>query len=56
MTKVKMTALDTFHITGVRAEPLFAGDEFEVSEAEGKKLADYGLAKRAPGGVKTKAN
>jgi hypothetical protein len=54
MSNIKMTALDTFHIASVRAEPLFAGDEFEVSEAEGEKLEDYGLAKRAAA-VKPKA-
>lgn len=46
MAKVKMTALDTFHVTSVQAEPLLADDKFEVSENEAKQLEERGLAKR----------
>ncbi|MEO6153403.1 MAG: hypothetical protein ABIT09_06655 [Croceibacterium sp.] len=47
MTKVQMTARDIFHATNVRAEPLQAGDKFEVTEAEAKELEDRGLARRS---------
>lgn len=46
MTKVRMVAAGTFHATSVRAEPLRAHDEFEVTEAEAKELEDRGLASR----------
>lgn len=47
MSKVKMTALDTFHATSVRAEDLTKGDKFEVSAEEADQLEERGLAKRA---------
>jgi hypothetical protein len=47
VSKIRMTALDIFHATSVRAEPLLADDQFEVSDAEAKELEDRGLAKSA---------
>lgn len=44
--KVTMTALDTMHISNVRADNLEEGDVFHVSEADAKRLEDAGLAKR----------
>jgi hypothetical protein len=46
MTKVKMTALDTIHVTSVQADALQSGDKFDVSEAEAKQLEGRGLARR----------
>lgn len=46
MTEVTMTALDTVHISNVRAENLVEGDVFNVNETDAKKLEDAGLAKR----------
>jgi len=46
MTDVTMTALDTMHISNVRAENLAAGDVFTVNEADAKRLEEAGLAER----------
>jgi hypothetical protein len=44
--KVTMKALDTMHMSNVRADNLVAGDVFIVSEADAKMLEDRGLAER----------
>lgn len=44
--KVTMTALDTMHVSNVRAENLQAGDVFHVIEADAKRLEAAGLAER----------
>jgi hypothetical protein len=44
MSNIKLKATDTLHITSVRAEPLLAGDTFEVAAEDGKSLVERGLA------------
>lgn len=44
--KVTMKALDTMHISNVRADNLQAGDVFTVSESDAKRLEASGLAER----------
>ena len=46
MTKVRMQAGDTMHVSSVGPENIAAGDQFEVSEVEAKQLEQRGLAKR----------
>jgi hypothetical protein len=41
---MKLKAKDTLHISSVKADNLVKGEEFEVSDAEGKQLIERGLA------------
>jgi hypothetical protein len=44
MTKVKMKAIDTLHVSSVGAHSLLPGEEFEVSKTEADELEKRGLA------------
>lgn len=46
MTKVKMKAIDTLHVSAAGPDNIEAGASFEVNETEAKQLEDRGLAKR----------
>lgn len=41
---MKLKAKDTLHLSSVKAENIRPGEEFEVSDGEGKSLVDRGLA------------
>jgi hypothetical protein len=41
---MKLKATDTIHVSSVQADNILAGEQFEVSDAEGKSLVDRGLA------------
>lgn len=43
---MKLKANDTLFISSVGSENILPGAEFEVSDAEGKRLIDRGLATR----------
>jgi hypothetical protein len=47
MTDVKMTAVDTLHISSVSSDHLLAGQEFEVAEDIAANLEARGLATRS---------
>lgn len=47
MTDVKMTAVDTLHISSVSSDHLLAGQEFEVAEDIAANLESRGLATRS---------
>lgn len=44
---MKLTAIDTLHISSVKAENLMAGEEFEIDDAAGESLLKRGLALKA---------
>lgn len=44
---MKLKANDTLFISSVKSENILPGEEFEVSDAEGKRLIDRGLAVKA---------
>lgn len=46
MTKVKMKAVDTLHVSSAGPDNIEPGGSFEVNETEAKQLEDRGLAKR----------
>lgn len=46
MTRIKMKASDTLHVSSVGPDNLVEGDEFVVSEGEAKQLEAAGLAER----------
>lgn len=46
MTKVKMTALDTIHLTSVQADSIRPGEQFEVDAHAADNLVERGLAAR----------
>lgn len=41
---MKLKAKDTIHVSSVRADPIRAGETFEVNDSEGRQLVDRGLA------------
>lgn len=43
---MKLRATDTLHISSVKADNILPGEEFEVSDEQGKSLIDRGLATR----------
>lgn len=47
MTKVKMVAVDTVHITAVSPDTLKAGDVFEIDATAARDLEARGLARPA---------
>ena len=49
---MKLKANDTLHVSSAGADNLLAGDEFEVSDAEGAQLIERGLATEVKGGAK----
>lgn len=55
MTKVKMKAVDTMHITSAGPDNIAAGETFEVNETEAKQLEDRGLATRVGGKAEAKS-
>ncbi|CAL8981550.1 hypothetical protein RHODGE_RHODGE_02825 [Rhodoplanes serenus] len=42
---MKMRAVDQLHISAVRPDVIAAGEEFEIEDGEGAKLASRGLAR-----------
>jgi hypothetical protein len=44
---MKLKANDTLFISSVKSENILPGEEFEVSDAEGKRLIEAGLAAKA---------
>jgi hypothetical protein len=55
MTKVKMKAADTLHITSVQSDSIEPGAQFEISEPEAKQLEQRGLATRQSSAAKAPA-
>lgn len=55
MTRVKMKAVDTMHISSVGAENIEAGATFEVNETEAAQLEKRKLATRVGGAKAEKA-
>lgn len=51
---MKMKALDSLHVSSVRADIIRPGEEFEVNDGDGKMLADRGLAQEI-GGAKAES-
>ena len=51
MTNVTMKAVDTLHLSEVRADSIQPGEQFDVSGATAEDLEKRGLASRV-GGVK----
>jgi hypothetical protein len=52
---MKMKAKDTLFISAVSSENILPGQEFEVSDAEAKRLEEAGLAEPAGGTKKAAA-
>lgn len=43
---MRLKAKDTMHVSSVKADNLVKGEEFDVSDAEGKQLIQRGLAEK----------
>jgi hypothetical protein len=41
---MKLKATDTIHVSSVKADNILEGEQFEVSDAEGARLVERGLA------------
>ena len=52
---MKVKALDQLHVSSVRAAAFRKGEEFEVSDEEGKALVERGLVAKVAGEKKAAA-
>ncbi len=52
---MKLKANDTLHISAVKADNILPNEEFEVSEAEGKRLIAAGYAREVKPAAKKAA-
>jgi topoisomerase IA-like protein len=55
MPMKKLKALDTLHVSNVKADPIRPGEEFEVEPGAAKSLIERGLAKEVRAPAKKKA-
>jgi hypothetical protein len=46
---MKLTALDTLHVSSAGPDNILAGEQFEVSDEQGKALVSRGLASEVAG-------
>jgi hypothetical protein len=51
---MKLKANDQLHISSVKADTIAPGEEFEVSDAEGSRLIEAGLASKVAAAPKNK--